>query len=112
MKLTCLLKWAAAVALGLSSATAFAAAPSNDDRLIVHEWGTFTSLQDEHGKSIGGINTDDEPVPSFVHNLHSELIQSPSQLPPIYLKGWPRCDRDVTVRLETPVIYFHLPPGA
>ncbi len=28
----------------------------------VHEWGTFTSLQDEQGEAIGGINTDDEAV--------------------------------------------------
>jgi hypothetical protein len=30
--------------------------------LVVHEWVTFTSLQDEQGNAIGGINTDDEPV--------------------------------------------------
>src|SRR5204863_2540425 len=35
--------------------------------LIVHEWGTFTSLQNEASQAIGGINTDDEPVPRFVH---------------------------------------------
>ena len=23
------------------------------DRLVVHEWGTFTALQDEAGKSLG-----------------------------------------------------------
>src|SRR5206468_8710496 len=84
-------------------------AASPDDRLIVHEWGTFTALQNERGNPIGGINTDDEPVPDFVHNLHGELVQNNSQLPPVYFKGWPRCDRDVLVRLETPVIYFHPP---
>jgi hypothetical protein len=87
-------------------------AASPDDHLIVHEWGTFTALQDEHGHPIGGINTDDEPVPDFVHNLHGELVQNNSQLPPVYFKGWPRCDRDVLVRLETPVIYFHPPRGS
>jgi hypothetical protein len=29
----------------------------------------------------------------------------------VYYKGVPRVHRDVTMRLETPVIYFHLPPG-
>src|ERR1700732_1534358 len=38
-------------------------------KLVIHEWGTFTSLQDEDGKAVGGINTDDEPVPAFVHQL-------------------------------------------
>ena len=40
-------------------ASAFARAES----MVVHEWGTFTSLQDESGNAIGGINADDEPVP-------------------------------------------------
>ena len=35
--------------------------------VIVHEWGTFTSLQDENGKALGGINVDDEPAPYFVY---------------------------------------------
>jgi hypothetical protein len=78
------------------------------DKLVVHEWGTFTSLEDENGKPIGGINTDDEPLPSFVHDLH-RLIGGPSEVPAILFKGVPRCDPDVLVRLETPVIYFHLP---
>jgi hypothetical protein len=82
-----------------------------DDRLIVHEWGTFTSLEDESGTPIGGINTDDEPVPAFVHDLH-RIIDGPSEIPrQIFAKGLPVCDPDpdVRVRLETPVIYFHLP---
>jgi hypothetical protein len=81
-----------------------------DNRLVIHEWGTFTSLEDESGNPIGGINTDDEPVPDFVHDL-SNLIHGPSEMPAIFFKGVPRCDRDVLVRLETPVIYFHLPPS-
>jgi len=47
------------------------------DRLIVHEWGTFTSLQNEQGNELPGINTDDEPVPQFVHNLNRFLLSKP-----------------------------------
>jgi hypothetical protein len=94
---------------GLASA-AVASPPVNP--LVVHEWGTFTTLENEQGKQIGGINTDDEPVPAFVHDLHAELQQSRTEVPPVFSKGWPRCDQDVYVRLETPVIYFHLPPGS
>jgi hypothetical protein len=81
------------------------------DKLAVHEWGTFTSLEDENGNPIGGINTDDEPVPVFVHDL-DRLIAGPSEIPRmLFSKGLPSADPDpdVRVRLETPVIYFHLP---
>ena len=111
MKLQTVFKSATLLVAGLCASATFGA-PSGDQRLMVHEWGTFTSLQDERGNAIGGINTDDEPVPAFVHNLHGELIQTASQVPPIYFKGWPRCDQEVVVRLETPVIYFHLPQGS
>jgi hypothetical protein len=42
-----------------------------EEKWAVHEWGTFTALQDESGAAIGGINTDDEPVPPFVHRSRS-----------------------------------------
>lgn len=78
---------------------------------VVHEWGTFTSLQDENGDAVGGINTDDEPVPSFVHRLAGHFLLSPSEAPPHFFQGVPSCHPDVTMRLETPVIYFYPPKG-
>src|SRR5262249_16923505 len=39
------------------------------------------------------------------------LIPKPSELAPIYYKGVPRSHRQVRMRLETPVIYFHPPVG-
>ena len=78
--------------------------------LVVHEWGTFTSLQDEQGRELSGINTDDEPVPAFVHNLNPFLLSRPvlSSLHWQYRqKGAPRVHPYVTMRLETPVIYFY-----
>jgi hypothetical protein len=91
------------------------------DPVIVHEWGTFTSLQDEQGEAIKGINVDDEPVPSFIYNQgvvpvtaqYSQLERN-FGLPPYYIvtsKGWQPDDPDVTMRLETPVIYFYPPKG-
>lgn len=77
-------------------------------KLVVHEWGTFTSLQDEKGNAIGGINTDDEPVPKFIHRLR-DLVIPPTELPPSFFKGVPQSHPDVTLRLETPVIYFYPP---
>lgn len=78
--------------------------------LIVHEWGTFTVLQDETGKELAGINTDDEPVPKFVHDVAPLLLAKPilSDLHWAYRqKGAPRHHPLVTMRLETPVIYFY-----
>lgn len=78
--------------------------------LVVHEWGTFTVLQDENGETIPGINIDDEPLPGFVHRV-GNLIRS-SSAPPMSSKGpVARCHPDVKMRLETPVIYFYPPAG-
>src|SRR5262245_60845706 len=73
-----------AVSLLAGGAPALAAAPSAtgqpsaSDKLVVHEWGTFTSLQDENGQALGGINVDDEPVPPFVHQWMSSYVVGPA----------------------------------
>ena len=46
-----------------------ASAPLDPDSLVVHEWGTFTALHAEDGSPIPGVNSDDEPVPDFVHRV-------------------------------------------
>lgn len=87
----------------------------DERRLVVHEWGTFTTLQDESGKELMGINIDDEPVPAFVHNLEPLLLDSPVLQTPSWSfrqKGAPRFHPQVSMRLETPVIYFYPPAGA
>jgi hypothetical protein len=98
-----------ALLIGLSCACA------GGERLVVHEWGTFTSFQNEAGESLRRINTDDEPVPRFVHRMVKVPLFPPTE---IYLEsqhnnltqGAPHADPRVTMRLETPVVYFHLPP--
>jgi hypothetical protein len=76
--------------------------------LVVHEWGTFTALQDEDGRCLDGINTDDEPVPGFVHQLaQSSLVEPTTEVPGFLFQGAPYAYPNVTLRLETPVIYFH-----
>lgn len=79
-------------------------------RLVIHEWGTFTSLQDEDGYALGGINGDDEVLPTFVHDLIRDASQAAN---PFGLSkgGVPSCFPSVTMRLETPVLYFHPAPG-
>lgn len=96
------------------SANWFSPTACGAEPVVIHEWGTFTTLQDETGHELPGINIDDEPVPPFVHNLHPLLLAQPfaSELHWAYRqKGAPRHHPHVTMRLETPVIYFHLPPS-
>lgn len=84
-------------------AVAFSLQAQSGPVVTVHEWGTFTCLQDEQGQEIVGINADDELLPKFVHRLKWDGSQSRDG------KGAPRCHPDVTMRLETPVTYFHPP---
>lgn len=83
--------------------------------LVVHEWGTFTALQDEHGTGLVGINVDTEPVPQFVHNLGRFLLNDAVLSSEHWIhrqKSVPRHHPSVSMRLETPVIYFYPPAGA
>jgi len=75
--------------------------------LVIHEWGTFTSFQNETGRALSRVNSDDEPVPEFVHRVGTI---SPS-LSDNGGKGIMPSHPEVTMRLETPVLYFHLPQG-
>jgi len=72
--------------------------------LVVHEWGTFTSFQDETGVAFTGINAEDEPLPDFCHKIRwSGAIEASAPESKAVSRGHP----DITMRLETPVIYFH-----
>ena len=106
MRMNTLARITGAILLSTCAAGAAFAA----DGLVIHEWGTLTSLEDENGQAIAGINADDEPAPSFVHRIAPGLLL-PSTLIASNSKGVPRVHPDVTVRLETPVLYVHAPPG-
>jgi hypothetical protein len=73
--------------------------PTHPDRLVVHEWGTFTSLQDEEGQALPILYGEDEPLPDFVHGVGSGGCGRPAVAD--------ASDPLITVRLETPVIYFY-----
>ena len=95
--------------LGVASAMAcgaFGALPQAD--LVIHEWGTITTVHAADGTPQGGLNRieESEVLPPFVHRYEPEstrfdpkkrLVKAP------LVPGRP----DVTMRLETPVIYFH-----
>jgi hypothetical protein len=70
------------------------------DRLVVHEWGTFTSIAGKYGVSLEWrpLNGSSD-LPKFVHSLQSPDVG----LRHINDKG----RITAAVRMETPVIYFY-----
>ncbi|HWA24764.1 MAG TPA: hypothetical protein VG734_03745 [Lacunisphaera sp.] len=66
--------------------------------LTVHEWGTFTTVSGSDGRLLPGLEVEEENLPNFVHGF-------PGFSP--YNKAWNRPVRGVTVKMETPVIYFY-----
>lgn len=73
-------------------------------RLIVHEWGTFTSVQGSSGVELDGMQHEGELLPDFVHAFATAV---PSPFRPL---GDPSHDmpvRRTRSKMETPVIYFH-----
>lgn len=98
------------------------------DNLVVHEWGTFTSLMGSDGKRQEGMHQEEEALPDFVygfshpqneaaikmagrcghvklpcatlHNLAQD--KQPSDIMPKNPLG-----AGITQKMETPVIYFY-----
>jgi len=113
MSLRSTIRRIAAMGLLLGAGDLSAAEPSAP--LVVHEWGTFTALQDEQGVGLLGINVDTEPVPEFVHNLGRFLLNDAVLSSKHWIhrqKSVPRHHPSVSMRLETPVIYFYPPTGS
>jgi hypothetical protein len=85
-----LLKSIAALAL---STLVFADEPGGS--LVVHEWGTFTSVAGEDGNPVRWAPLNGpEDLPSFVYRLHGQEFKASTP-------GF--------VRMETPVLYFYAP---
>jgi hypothetical protein len=93
--------WATAVPVAglLALSCCFAAEPNPKDnptadggKLVVHEWGTFSTFSGSDGKNLK-FNPYDNDLPDFVHGYLSRNS-----------KAGPRGG---TISLETPVIYFY-----
>jgi hypothetical protein len=79
---------------GLSALTLVVAAPPRTGGLTVHEWGTFTSVAGDDGKSVLWSALGKRDLPEFIEDA-----------------GY-RCTKwslTGSVRMETPVIYFYSP---
>jgi hypothetical protein len=101
----------AALPFGVSVPLAFVASPGGDrcaaaEHLVVHEWGTFTSMQGSDGIALEGLQHEEESLPAFVYS-RSKVRECP--LRDRGYKGL-ECDvSHVTRKMETPVIYFYSP---
>ena len=78
-----------------------------DQALVIHEWGTITTAHKASGDTKGYLNKIEpwEVLPDFVHRYEppvSEATQGRFAKTPVG-QGHP----DVTMRLETPVLYFY-----
>ena len=81
-------------------AASFSLHAATDDPFVVHEWGTFTTVQGSDGEQISWMPPTSVDLPGFVYRAEvsgdwsSKAVYHP---------------KDVTafVRMETPVIYFY-----
>lgn len=111
-------KKALAVFFSLLFASVTVGSEGSDDPLVVHEWGTFTVLQDDHGNAIDGVNINEESLPSFVQELAPNLAPDSHELAPLIGLGYfqPRRSKGIAryyhaarMRMETPIIYLYPP---
>lgn len=84
-----------------SSEVEFTSSPHKKP-FVVHEWGTYTSVQSARGETLDGMMHEDEALPAFVH------ARDPNRL---FSKGMEAVPEWINQKLETPVIYFHGEPG-
>ena len=88
----------------LSRADDAPAAPAPADPLVVHEWGTFTSVQGADGVVLEGVQHEEESLPDFVYS------RAKVRDCPLRAKGYKGLEQPVnhvTQKMETPVLYFH-----
>ncbi len=81
-----------------------AAEPPAPAPLVVHEWGTFTSLAGLDGVGLEGMQHEEEALPEFVYS-RSKVRDCPLRAQGY--KGLEVPVNRVTHRMETPVIYVH-----
>jgi hypothetical protein len=88
----------AAITLVLTSSAAQAATPP----LVVHEWGTFTSVQGHEGKQVWWLPHLKTDLPGFVY---ARNVQAGGFSGVTLLGG--KDTGQAILRMETPVIYFY-----
>ena len=102
----------ALVALAVAALVTVGASPQDAPKVVVHEWGTFTSVAGSDGASLDWRPlAGPSDLPSFVYDVsgspkglrHGQAIEPCNHKEPNQCKG---CT-NATVRMETPVLYFY-----
>ena len=101
----------------------------------LHEWGTFTTVSGSNGETLAGLHIEEEHLPPFVYshagmqnfnpyayriitspqliakNKHQMFVRKDTKnvlQPAVSMKGMQKAFlKNVTVKMETPVIYFY-----
>lgn len=81
--------------------TAFAGSSSNN--FVVHEWGTFTSVQGGNGVQLQWQANQISDLPKFVYNWYQPGLGRSTPMPLLFGKG----GLSGLQRMETPVLYFY-----
>src|ERR671937_196488 len=85
------LKWTPflfVAALSIGPAAVTSPTPS---QFVVHEWGTFFSMEGSDGLVLEGLHHDEEDLPAFVHSRPRDQLRLHA----------------TQSKLETPVLYFY-----
>ncbi|MCH5372401.1 MAG: hypothetical protein JJ992_00365, partial [Planctomycetes bacterium] len=87
-------------------------AGESEKPFVIHEWGTFTVLQNDRGETFPGVNLNEETLPPFVYRLNPALVHEGQFWNPLlrpYSKGIPSRWLQARMRMETPIIYIYPP---
>lgn len=74
----------------------------------LHEWGTFTTVSGSDGILLPGLEREESPLPAFTYSHAGLENGNLPRINGVISKGLlNRPVAGVTVKMETPVIYFH-----
>jgi hypothetical protein len=93
-----------ALLAGSAGVRAEEAAKAPADPLVVHEWGTFTTMSGADGVGLEGLAHEEEALPEFVYS-RTKVRECPLRRQGY--KGLEVAPSHVTHKMETPVIYVH-----
>ena len=80
------------------------------ENYTLHEWGTFTTVSGSDGSLLPGLEKEEEALPRSVYSLDNfyHVLGAPVGSKGFFLD---RPLENVTVKMETPVIYFYTDHG-
>ena len=64
----------------LAAGIAMGSAAMRSDDLVVHEWGTFLSMNGSDGLALDGMYHEEHALPAFVHSRRKDQLQLPTAM--------------------------------